>query len=81
MMQKNSHLILSGSNPKLPGKRIDPPDNPVESSQSSPLMAFLGWWKRLLWRRQKSLVEPTVNERVEIEAAVRNYLYPKRPKS
>jgi hypothetical protein len=79
-MQKNSQIILLDSNPKLPGKRLNPPDNSGESNKFKPLKAFLGWWKRLLWRQRKGSAEPTGNERVEIEARVSNHLYPKRPK-
>jgi hypothetical protein len=80
MMQKNSQMILPGGNPKLPGKPIDPPANSSEDSQSRPLMMFLGWWKRLLWHRKNSSVEPDLNERVAIEAQVSDHLYPKRLK-
>jgi hypothetical protein len=78
MMHKNSQLSLLGSPPKLPGKRIDPDDNSRESRPWRPLAALWLRWKELLGYRQRSAVEPTASERVEIEAQVSKALYPKR---
>jgi hypothetical protein len=74
MMQKNSQLSLIVSNPKLPGKRIDPQDKSAESRKWSPLAELLRRWKQ----RRKSIIEPTPAERLEIEARISNQLYPKR---
>jgi hypothetical protein len=74
MIQKNNQLSLLVSNPKLPGKHIDVPEQTGESRKWSPLAELLRRWKQ----RRKSSVEPTPAERVEIEAQVSNDLYPKK---
>jgi hypothetical protein len=78
MRQKDTHLSLLGSNPKLPGKRSDPYDNFSEGGKWRPLVSILRRWKHRLSPRQRPTAEPTVEERVEIEAQVSQELYPKR---
>lgn len=80
MIQKNRQLSLLDNNPKLPGKRTDAPDKSSEGGQWRPLENFLLWCQDLLWRRPRSAVETTASEREEIEARVRNELYPKKVK-
>jgi hypothetical protein len=73
-MQKNSPLNLPGSHPLLPGRRIAPHDTSGKSSLWSPLMGMRHRWKQ----HRKSTVEPTTDERLEIEAQISHELYPKK---
>jgi hypothetical protein len=74
MIQKNIHLRAPGSNPKLPGNRAESQEISGKTTHWSPLMELLRRWKY----RHTSAIEPTADERLEIEAQVSNQLYPKR---